>query len=439
MNQKLIFNKNSCIEFVSQMSKLGLALLLVVSLLLPTSQGQAQTQMNVYLDQYPLIFAVEPRMLYTDRGGHTMVPFRKLAESIGVDVRWDQQTRTINAQGYEKTVTLTIGQSQAQVDGEQLQLDVAPIVDQGHTLIPLRFFVEVFGATVKWDGENQTVYIQSPPRDMYTMAFYGLGSFEKRHYVPMFNGMAYTWSRITTDGEWITSREQDNEYFWPQPHPDASAEDIIASGQGQGGEAYLMVAAFEHRGEVSAILEDANNTQTAIDGMVERSVEKGLDGILIDFEGIQDTEEQASLKTAYTAFISLLTQKAQQHDLKVVTALPPPNNVYSGYEYAKVADMVDAIYLMAYDYNPRGDGLDHRLPEPMTMVDQGIKQTLEQVPAEKIVLGINVIYETPETTTHKIGLSKRYDLKGVGFWILPGMTDEHIEKMNETVPLHKSS
>lgn len=136
------------------------------------TQESEQKQLLVYLDNYPLLFPVEPRIEEAADGtGHTVVPFRKLAESIGVDVAWDSDTQTIIANGAGKQVLLTLSQHEAHVDSEAYPLAIAPFVDQGHTLIPLRFFSEVFGAKVGWDSESNTVKITSPARDMYTFSF----------------------------------------------------------------------------------------------------------------------------------------------------------------------------------------------------------------------------------------------------------------------------
>lgn len=393
----------------------------------------AEQKITVYLDRFILSFDVEPRVLNTATGGHTVVPFRKLAESLGVKVTWDQATQTIRAEGYDKQVLLTIDQPTAQVNGSSYSLGAAPMVDQGHTLIPLRFFSEVFGADVKWNQMQKTIHITSPKRDLYTFAFYGLGSFAQREYISYFDGMAYTWSRINQQGEWTISNANSNEYFWPAPHPDASPEDLIASGQQVGGEAFLMVAAFESRGEVSALLLDTSKRELAMEQMLHKVQEKNMEGILIDFEGISNKEEHQELKQSFTTFIQELTTRAKQQGVKVGIALPPVNNFYNGYEYKKLGELADFIFLMAYDYNPRGEGLSHQLPEPMLLVNQGIEQTLEHIPAHKMILGINIIYETELSMVDKIGLAKRHDLKGIGLWILRGMNDAYFEQLRESV------
>ncbi|GAA0380665.1 stalk domain-containing protein [Bacillus horti] len=402
-----------------------------------TDRAVGTDRIQVYLDRFTLAFDVEPRIIPTSEGGHTVVPFRKLAESLGVQVTWNQANQTIKAVGFDREVVLTINRQAAQVDGQPYALGVAPFVDKGHTLIPLRFFSEVFGADVNWNQQQKVIRITSPKTNMYTFAFYGLGSFSQRQYIPNFDGIGYTWSRINQQGEWTISAANGNEYNWPQDHPDATTQDLIVSGQQGGGEAFLMVAAFESRGEVSAVLLDQGKRNTALQQMLDKVQEENMDGILIDFEGIRSTEEHQALKKAFTRFIQDLTQQAKQHGLKIGVALPPPNNHFNGYEYELIGEAADFIFLMAYDYNPRGAGINHQLPEPMLLVNQGIEQTLETIPASKIVLGINAIYETPETTVDKIGLAKRHGLKGMGLWILRGVNVDYMNQMGKSIYLEK--
>ncbi|MGI6575094.1 MAG: Gmad2 immunoglobulin-like domain-containing protein [bacterium] len=44
-------------------------------------------------------------------------------------------------------------------DGIKLESDVAPIIQDGRVLVPIRVIAEKFGADVSWDGENNTVQI----------------------------------------------------------------------------------------------------------------------------------------------------------------------------------------------------------------------------------------------------------------------------------------
>lgn len=56
-------------------------------------------------------------------------------------------------------IELKIGQKTALIDGRQVELDVPPKIENGRTLVPLRFIAENLGYEVEWDQLTQTIYI----------------------------------------------------------------------------------------------------------------------------------------------------------------------------------------------------------------------------------------------------------------------------------------
>jgi len=51
-------------------------------------------------------------------------------------------------------IVLTIGSKQARVNGKTMELDVAPFIDQGRTLVPFRFIGESLGAEVTFTTDS---------------------------------------------------------------------------------------------------------------------------------------------------------------------------------------------------------------------------------------------------------------------------------------------
>ena len=56
-------------------------------------------------------------------------------------------------------VLLGIGDKTAIVDDDEVQLDVKPYIDSERTMVPVRFVTESLGANVDWDGDTRTVLI----------------------------------------------------------------------------------------------------------------------------------------------------------------------------------------------------------------------------------------------------------------------------------------
>jgi hypothetical protein len=92
-----------------------------------------------------------------EQGGRVFVPLRGVFEQLGASVVY--QNGTINATGRGRTIQLHIGSNQAEVNGSNETLDSPPFVQGSRTLVPLRFVAEALGAQVAWDNNTSTVTI----------------------------------------------------------------------------------------------------------------------------------------------------------------------------------------------------------------------------------------------------------------------------------------
>ena len=95
----------------------------------------------------------------TTRGGRVFVPLRGVFENLGATVVYENGT--INATGRGHSVSLKIGSTAATVDGSQQTIDVAPFLIGASTYVPLRFVSQALGATVNYDGNNNSVAINT--------------------------------------------------------------------------------------------------------------------------------------------------------------------------------------------------------------------------------------------------------------------------------------
>jgi Copper amine oxidase N-terminal domain len=95
----------------------------------------------------------------TERAGRVFVPLRGVFENLGATVVY--ANGTINASGRGHNISLRIGSTQATVDGQQQNLDVAPFIIGASTYVPLRFVSQALGATVNYDGSHNLVAINT--------------------------------------------------------------------------------------------------------------------------------------------------------------------------------------------------------------------------------------------------------------------------------------
>jgi len=91
----------------------------------------------------------------------TLVPFRAIFEALDAEVDWDGEAQTVTANLGETTIELTIGNATAYVNNEPVELDVSPKIIDSRTLVPLRFVAENFGFIVDWNGITRTITINT--------------------------------------------------------------------------------------------------------------------------------------------------------------------------------------------------------------------------------------------------------------------------------------
>ncbi len=115
----------------------------------------ATDNIKVYLDDTLLTFDVEPQII----DGRTMVPMRKIFESLGAVVTWDESTRTVTGKKGDITVNVTIDSKVLFKNSVPKTLDVSPVIIDGRTLVPVRAIAESFDCSVDWVAESRTVKI----------------------------------------------------------------------------------------------------------------------------------------------------------------------------------------------------------------------------------------------------------------------------------------
>jgi len=103
--------------------------------------------------QYVTFSGVQPYI----KSGRTYLPFRTLFELLGANVAWDAKKQTVTATLNGNTIILKIGSKTATKNGGTIKMDVAPLISNGQTVVPLRFAAEGLAVTVGWDNSTNTV------------------------------------------------------------------------------------------------------------------------------------------------------------------------------------------------------------------------------------------------------------------------------------------
>ncbi len=89
----------------------------------------------------------------------TMLPVRYVAEALGAAVAWDGATSTATITTDTVTIKIMVGVSVANVNGKSVTLDSPAFIENSRTYMPVRFVAEALGAAVAWDGATSTATI----------------------------------------------------------------------------------------------------------------------------------------------------------------------------------------------------------------------------------------------------------------------------------------
>lgn len=136
---------------------LGLLLILV-----PLGSEASTSEITVFhngtkiefIDQAPIIV-----------NGSTLVPIRGVAESLELEVEWDEKAKKVILNRHDIRLELRVGNKAVLKQTRDLTttvyLDEPPTIYNGRVLLPLRGVSEMTGAEVKWDANTRQIAIST--------------------------------------------------------------------------------------------------------------------------------------------------------------------------------------------------------------------------------------------------------------------------------------
>lgn len=93
--------------------------------------------------------------------GRVLLPIRAIFQALGAHVDYDGAHHAVAAKRGAHEIYLPIGATFAFVDGKRIALDVGSFVRDGHTFVPLRFVAQSLGASVVYVASANVVMIRS--------------------------------------------------------------------------------------------------------------------------------------------------------------------------------------------------------------------------------------------------------------------------------------
>lgn len=128
---------------------------LLILILLCTCTVANANDVNVIVNGEPL--NTDQNAVIVD--SRTLVPLRAIFEALGADVKWDDNTKSVEAARRYTTVSLQIGSKAIYINKARNELDVSAMILNDRTMVPARAVSEALGAKVDWDADTKTVII----------------------------------------------------------------------------------------------------------------------------------------------------------------------------------------------------------------------------------------------------------------------------------------
>lgn len=115
-----------------------------------------KSRVNIYLNKEKLEFDIESHI----KNDLTMVQIRPIYESFGLKLLWNGKDKTILGYNEDFQISLKLGDNIVQVNENKIFSKIKPYTLDGHTMVPLRVIAESLGAKIEWDGIRRNVYLE---------------------------------------------------------------------------------------------------------------------------------------------------------------------------------------------------------------------------------------------------------------------------------------
>lgn len=97
--------------------------------------------------------------------GRTLVPMRFIAEAFGADVDWNDAKQEITIKKDKKTIKMTIGANSYKIGRQTYELDVPAKIYEDRTFVPLRTVAEALDKKVAWE-KSGVIYINDDTEEI---------------------------------------------------------------------------------------------------------------------------------------------------------------------------------------------------------------------------------------------------------------------------------
>ena len=160
----------------------------------------------------------------------------------------------------------------------------------------------------------------------------------------------------------------------------ASGEYVMQAHE-KGLKVWGLVDNFSENMSTTTVLSKTSSRQNLENQLVTYAMKSGLDGINIDFESLSE-----DVGIHFLQFLRELSIQCHENNLVLSVDNPVPEDFTSHYDRTEQGKVVDYVIIMGYDEHY--DGSDAGSVASLPWVEQGVKDTLAEVPAKRTILAI---------------------------------------------------
>lgn len=166
---KFVNNLSYLKEIVSSVNNGSSAVTEVTTETTSTVSGDntAETTTKLVNNTKDIMVVVDGEILEFDQkpviqNSRTLVPFRKILEALGADVYWNNDTQQVRAVKDNTEISFVIGEKVLLINQKDtIIMDVAPQIMGSRSMVPLRAISESLDADVNWDNDERIVTINT--------------------------------------------------------------------------------------------------------------------------------------------------------------------------------------------------------------------------------------------------------------------------------------
>lgn len=160
-----------------------------------------------------------------------------------------------------------------------------------------------------------------------------------------------------------------------------ASADYVSQAHEKGLQVWGLIDNFTQEVSTTETLSSTAARQNIISQLIQAAQDVGMDGINVDFESLSE-----DVGTHFLEFLRELSIECHKNNLVLSVDNPVPEDFTSHYDRAEQGRVVDYVIIMGYDEHYVGSEAGSVASLPW--VEQGIQDTLDEVPAKRVINAI---------------------------------------------------